>query len=107
MMADELPKDNAGYKTMKRTMINCFGSFCLSMAGGLMLGSWELYNRPTNERQWMVPLGLILLVTPLIVWLSIFVSEICNYSTEASCSSISPKNSSENSFDDPRDDLSP
>ncbi|CAA3014387.1 Hypothetical predicted protein, partial [Olea europaea subsp. europaea] len=55
-MADELPKDNAGYKTMKRTMINCFGSFCLSMAGGLMLGSWELYNRPTNERQWMVPL---------------------------------------------------
>ncbi|XP_027162508.1 uncharacterized protein LOC113763025 [Coffea eugenioides] len=58
------------------TWISCLASFSVSMLGGLMLTHWELRHHRTNSQLWMVPFGLILLVTPAIVWLSIFISHI-------------------------------
>ena len=49
----------------------------MSMIGGLMLVWWDLEYHPTNSELWMVPFGLILMVTPLIVWFSAFISDIC------------------------------
>ena len=61
-----------------KTCIACLVSFLVSMFGGLMLVWWDLEYRPTNSKLWMVPFGLILMVTPLIVWFSAFISDICS-----------------------------
>ncbi|KAL8499588.1 hypothetical protein ACS0TY_019536 [Phlomoides rotata] len=44
------------------------------MVGGWILSWWELKYHPTNDHQWMVPLGLILFLTPLIVCFSAAIS---------------------------------
>ncbi|KAI3444357.1 hypothetical protein Pfo_001022 [Paulownia fortunei] len=66
------------FRRIVKTWIGCLGSFTLSLVGGLILAWWELNYHPTNDQQWMVPLGLILFVTPVIVWLAIFISDFCN-----------------------------
>ncbi|KAE7999305.1 hypothetical protein FH972_003750 [Carpinus fangiana] len=53
-------------------------SLMVSMIGGLTLGWWEYEYHSTNSQLWMVPFGLILLLTPLLVWFSVFVSDICS-----------------------------
>ncbi|CAA3023304.1 uncharacterized protein LOC111313976 [Olea europaea subsp. europaea] len=68
------------YQRIVKIWIICLGSFSLSMVGGLILAWWQFYYHPTNEQQWMVPIGLILFFTPLIVWFSVFLSDICNSS---------------------------
>ncbi|KAG7994799.1 hypothetical protein I3843_01G076600 [Carya illinoinensis] len=55
-------------------------SLMVLVMGGLTLGWWEYEYHPTNSQLWMVPFGLILLVTPLFVWFSIFVSDACSLS---------------------------
>lgn len=47
-----------------------------------MLSYWQLRYHRTNSQLWMVPLGLILLITPAIVWLSIFISHTLSSSSE-------------------------
>ncbi|KAJ4728042.1 Group XV phospholipase [Melia azedarach] len=59
-----------------KTCISCLWSFLVSMTGGLILGYWESEYHPTYNQLWMVPLGLILLITPVIAWLAVFVSEL-------------------------------
>ncbi|GAV90789.1 hypothetical protein CFOL_v3_34193 [Cephalotus follicularis] len=61
-----------------RTWIACVWSFLVSMTGGLTLGWWEYKHHPTNSQLWMVPFSLILLVTPVIIWFSVFSSAICD-----------------------------
>ncbi|BFG22248.1 hypothetical protein Pyn_38284 [Prunus yedoensis var. nudiflora] len=56
----------------------CFWSILVSVAGGLMLGWWEYQYHPTNRQLWMVPFGLILFATPVIVCFSVMASDICN-----------------------------
>ncbi|KAL4354176.1 hypothetical protein GQ457_06G019340 [Hibiscus cannabinus] len=62
----------------------CLWSFLVSLGGGLLLGWWEYEYHPENRQLWMVPFGLILFSTPLIIWFAIFVSDIC------SCTDCSP-----------------
>ncbi|XVF72959.1 hypothetical protein PTKIN_Ptkin12aG0162200 [Pterospermum kingtungense] len=68
-------------KTKEQTKIGkpyiaCLWSFLVSLAGALLLAYWEYEYHPTNSQLWMVPFGLILFVTPLIIWFAIFVSDI-------------------------------
>lgn len=66
-----------------KTYIACLWSFLVSLTGGLMLAWWEYEYHPTNTQLWMVPFGLILFATPLIIWFAIFVSDICNFTDDA------------------------
>ncbi|KAF5743884.1 hypothetical protein HS088_TW08G00472 [Tripterygium wilfordii] len=61
-----------------KNSFNCMWLFCVSIAGGLVLGWWEHEYHPTNSHQWMVPLGLILFITPVLIWLAVFTSEMWN-----------------------------
>ncbi|KAK7275422.1 hypothetical protein RIF29_16538 [Crotalaria pallida] len=49
----------------------------ISIIGGSLLGWWIYKYHPTNNQLWMVPFGLILFLTPLIVWFSLFISDFC------------------------------
>uniref|UniRef100_A0A5B7CAY8 Transmembrane protein n=1 Tax=Davidia involucrata TaxID=16924 RepID=A0A5B7CAY8_DAVIN len=62
--------------TVKKACIACLASFLISMVGGLVLGWWKFKYHPTNSQLWMVPFGLILFVTPVIVGLSVSVSHL-------------------------------
>lgn len=59
----------------KETRIGYLGWSAVSLAGGVMLIWWEWCFHATNRQQWMVPLGLILFVTPILVCFSIFISD--------------------------------
>ncbi|XVE77328.1 hypothetical protein DITRI_Ditri13aG0053700 [Diplodiscus trichospermus] len=61
-----------------KTYIAFLWSFLVSLTGGLLLAWWEYEYHPTNSQLWMVPFGLILFATPLVIWLAIFVSDICS-----------------------------
>lgn len=65
---------------LANTSVVLLWSFFISLGGGLTLVWWELEYHSTNRQQWMVPFGLIMLVTPVIVCFSLFVSDICNSS---------------------------
>uniref|UniRef100_A0A7N0US46 Uncharacterized protein n=1 Tax=Kalanchoe fedtschenkoi TaxID=63787 RepID=A0A7N0US46_KALFE len=49
-----------------------------SVAGGIVLMCWELRYHPSYTQLWMVPCGLILFGTPMILWFSVVVSDILN-----------------------------
>lgn len=63
---------------VKTSRAACFVSILVSVAGGLLLGWWEYQYHPTYSQLWMVPFGLILFATPVIVWFSVVISHICN-----------------------------
>ncbi|KAL5792159.1 hypothetical protein ACOSP7_000753 [Xanthoceras sorbifolium] len=69
-------------ETAKTCMVACLWSFLVSITGGLTLGFWEYQYHPTNRQLWMVPFSLILLVTPVVVWFAVFVSDIFNNKIE-------------------------
>ncbi|KAF4366516.1 hypothetical protein F8388_003754 [Cannabis sativa] len=46
----------------------------VSLGGGLILAWWESEYHADNRQLWMVPFGLILLITPLIIWVSLVFS---------------------------------
>jgi len=68
-------------KIMKKCVI-CLCSILVCMAGGTLLLWWGYEYHPTNSQLWMVPLGLILLVTPVIAWVAAVVSTTCNCKVE-------------------------
>ncbi|MBA0704340.1 hypothetical protein Golax_016605, partial [Gossypium laxum] len=80
--SEELKKINVD------TCIACLWSFLVSLSGALMLGWWGYEYHPTNSQLWLVPFGLILFVTPLIIWFAIFVSYFCNFTGDGSSSSL-------------------
>lgn len=61
-------------KTMKM-LIACFGSFLITMVGGLVLLLWEIKYHPSNSQLWMVPFGLIMFLTPVLACLAAFISD--------------------------------
>ncbi|KAK4578106.1 hypothetical protein RGQ29_028301 [Quercus rubra] len=65
-----------------KTCIVYSWSLMVSMIGGLTMGWWEYEYHPTNSQLWMVPFGLVLLITPLFAWFSIFVSDLCSSKVE-------------------------
>lgn len=72
----------ASYLKVERSVVKtraaCFVSILVSVAGGLLLGWWEYQYHPTYSQLWMVPFGLILFSTPVIVWFSVVISHVCN-----------------------------
>ncbi|KAK4364183.1 hypothetical protein RND71_015541 [Anisodus tanguticus] len=52
---------------IKKIWIVCLGLFCITMGGGAILAWWSSKFHPSNKKLWMVPLGLIMLVTPIII----------------------------------------
>ncbi|KAH7664647.1 hypothetical protein IHE45_14G133200 [Dioscorea alata] len=60
----------------KKTAV--FAMMCLltiSIAGGGLLVWWTVAFHPYNKQLWMVPFSLIILGTPIIVWLVLFASD--------------------------------
>ncbi|KAJ0964087.1 hypothetical protein J5N97_029209 [Dioscorea zingiberensis] len=45
--------------------------------GGAILVWWALAFHPSNKQLWMVPLGLVLLGTPLVAGFSLLASSAC------------------------------
>ncbi|KAK7292860.1 hypothetical protein RJT34_15715 [Clitoria ternatea] len=58
-------------------LIICIMSLLISIGGGCLLGWWLHKYHPTNRQLWMVPFGLIVFLTPLIVCFSLFFSDLC------------------------------
>ncbi|CAL9094670.1 unnamed protein product, partial [Musa textilis] len=56
---------------------NCCCLLIVGIGGGALLAWWALSFRHSNERLWMVPVGLVLSGTPLLAWLSIFAPVTC------------------------------
>lgn len=63
--------------TFIKKIISFFVSFLVSLAGGLTITWWRYEYHPDNRQLWMVPFGLVLLVTPAIVWFSLVFSDSC------------------------------
>ncbi|KZV56924.1 hypothetical protein F511_30416 [Dorcoceras hygrometricum] len=74
----EIIHRSSSFPRILRTWLGCFGSFMLSITGGLILAWWESNYHSGNHQLWMVPLGLILFITPLMVWSAVIISEFCN-----------------------------
>ncbi|KAG0553010.1 hypothetical protein BDA96_01G558200 [Sorghum bicolor] len=51
----------------------------VGLAGAGVLVWWALAFHPARQQLWMVPVGLVLLGTPLLAWLSIFASDACRW----------------------------
>lgn len=84
----EKEMDYERIQKLANTSVVLLWSFFISLGGGLTLVWWELEYHSTNRQQWMVPFGLIMLVTPVIVCFSLFVSDICNSSAGQLCASL-------------------
>ncbi|KAK6919915.1 putative ATP-synthase-associated protein [Dillenia turbinata] len=80
---DERGLKNGKIEQIWKTSLACLCSFLTSMTGGIVLVWWEYLYHPQNRQLWMVPFGLILFSTPVIVGLSVFISDICNNSKDA------------------------
>ncbi|WOL05730.1 hypothetical protein Cni_G14461 [Canna indica] len=63
----------------------------VGVGGGALLAWWALSFHRSNERLWMVPVGLVLVGTPVVAWLSIFASGLCAAATSPSSSSSDPE----------------
>lgn len=63
--------DNYFWKIKKKYWIGCFGLFIVSMGGGVILAWWNSKFHSSNGQLWLVPLGLILLITPIIICFAI------------------------------------
>lgn len=73
--------NNESYREPKKIVQICLawlGSFLVSMAGGLVLACWISKYHPTNKQLWMVPFGLVMFTTPILVWFVLVCSDICN-----------------------------
>uniref|UniRef100_A0A0D9Z1J0 Uncharacterized protein n=1 Tax=Oryza glumipatula TaxID=40148 RepID=A0A0D9Z1J0_9ORYZ len=53
------------------------GVAATGVAGAAVLVWWAVAFHPAHEQLWMVPVGLVLLGTPLVAWLSLFASGAC------------------------------
>ena len=50
------------------------GLVAVGLGGAALLVWWALAFHPAHQQLWMVPVGLVLLGTPLVAWLSLFAS---------------------------------
>ncbi|RWW42111.1 hypothetical protein BHE74_00052362, partial [Ensete ventricosum] len=53
------------------------GLLLVGIGGAVLLAWWTLSFHQYNEQLWMVPVGLVLLGTPVLGWLSVFSSGSC------------------------------
>ncbi|KAJ6838998.1 uncharacterized protein M6B38_309410 [Iris pallida] len=50
----------------------------ISLAGGAVLVWWAMEFHRHNEQLWMVPLGLVMVGTPVVVWFVVSASDACH-----------------------------
>ncbi|CAA7056233.1 unnamed protein product [Microthlaspi erraticum] len=66
----------------KKSTMSSMAFFLYSMiaitCGGLFLTYWFYKYHPTNSNLWMVPLGLLFLLTPAFLSLSVLISDLCD-----------------------------
>ncbi|KAL6847639.1 hypothetical protein ACP4OV_022665 [Aristida adscensionis] len=55
------------------------GVAAVGLAGAGVLVWWAVAFHPARQQLWMVPVGLVLLGTPLIAWLSLLASGSCRW----------------------------
>ncbi|KFK42503.1 hypothetical protein AALP_AA1G002000 [Arabis alpina] len=53
-------------------------SMIVSIFGGSFLSYWFYKYHPTNSNLWMVPIGLLSLVTPAFLSLSVLIFDLCD-----------------------------
>ncbi|CAD6209349.1 unnamed protein product [Miscanthus lutarioriparius] len=51
----------------------------VGLVGAGVLVWWALAFHPAHQQLWMVPVGLVLLGTPLLAWFSLFASGACRW----------------------------
>ncbi|KAG1362362.1 hypothetical protein COCNU_10G005810 [Cocos nucifera] len=49
----------------------------VGLGGAALLAWWALAFHRSDEQLWMVPVGLVLLGTPLVAWLSVCAAGLC------------------------------
>ncbi|PSS26250.1 Group XV phospholipase [Actinidia chinensis var. chinensis] len=90
------------FRKIVKKCIACLASFLMSMVGGFVLVFWELKFHPTNSQLWMVPLGLILSITPVIACFTSFISDVRSSNQDGVSS---PNQPVANSMDNPIPDI--
>ncbi|CAL5397590.1 unnamed protein product [Camellia sinensis] len=77
---EEENRDGISYNRFRKIVkacVACLASFLISMVGGLILVWWVVKHHHSNTQLWMVPVGLIIFITPVIVFFSTFISDLC------------------------------
>lgn len=85
MESNKVEEKYGDYKESQRilNLINPIGmiffllSMLISISGGSVLGWWVYKYHAENKQLWMVPFGLIFLLTPIVIWFSLIVSDLC------------------------------
>ncbi|KAG8073276.1 hypothetical protein GUJ93_ZPchr0006g40946 [Zizania palustris] len=67
------------------------GVAATGLAGAAVLVWWVVAFHPAHEQLWMVPVGLVLLGTPLITWLSLFASGACRWREDHLAPAVAPE----------------
>lgn len=75
---EEEIEDNKKESSSSKTWMCIWWSLVMSISGGMLLGFWEYQYHSTYSQLWIVPFGLILLITPVFIWFAVLVSDICN-----------------------------
>lgn len=75
---NETEKEKTEKKSTMSSMAFFLYSMIVIMCGGLFLTYWFNKYHPTNSNLWMVPLGLLFLVTPVFLSLSVLISDLCD-----------------------------
>ncbi|KAG1354652.1 hypothetical protein COCNU_07G007650 [Cocos nucifera] len=72
-MEPETNKELGDGRSGTRTWAVAAGACLLlvGLGGAALLVWWALAFHPSDEQLWMVPVGLILLGTPVVAWLSV------------------------------------
>lgn len=65
-------------KKSMSSMVFLLYSMIVVTFGGLFLSYWVYKYHPTNSNLWMVPVGLIFLITPAFLSISVLVSDLCD-----------------------------
>ena len=85
-MGSNKVKENGNYRENEKItnsdLVIFFLSLVMCTVGGSVLGWWFYNYHPTNRQLWMVPFGLIFFLTPVTVWFSLAMSDICSSKRE-------------------------
>ena len=68
--------DEAAAKGKKMSRLDLVSLSMICLAGGGILVRWALVFHPCNEQLWMVPVGLVMLGTPIMVWFAAAASDV-------------------------------
>ncbi|KAK9713604.1 hypothetical protein RND81_06G038800 [Saponaria officinalis] len=68
---------NVSKKCDTKTILICLCSIFASIIGGVVLVYWRIKFHSKNKELWMVPFGLVMFTTPILVWIISIASDVC------------------------------